>query len=279
MKKNIEDNKFNLINTENLDGVVLMEAKMYDFNFKKHMHEEFAIGVTRKGIQTFNCRGALHKVNPSGIMTFNPNDAHDGHAELESGLEYQMLYVREEQIDKVVQGICGETRSGFNFKETVQYNKELSYRLLDLFYTLSHNENNKLEVQEKFYDVISKVMIKYGDFSKEKMSVIRDNALVQNASNFIRENARENISLNDIANEVGVSAFYFSRLFKKTTGLSPHNFLNQCRISIIKDNIMTGIPLAELALKAGFTDQSHMNRRFKETMGLTPGQYKRILLG
>lgn len=278
MKKNIEDNKFNYKNTNSVKGAVMMEANMYDFNFKMHSHEEFLIGVTKKGIQTFYCKGEIHKVQPGGIMTFNPDDAHDGHAELKSGLNYEMFYIDQKTIDRFTRGICGEKSANFHFKETVQYDDKLTRKVLDLFNTVSDNENNTLESQDKFFDIISSVMIRFGDFSKEKMDAIKDNVLINRAKNYIRQNATDNISLNDIAAEVGVSPFYFARMFKKTTGLSPHNFLNQCRISIIKDNITEDISFAELALQAGFYDQSHMNKRFKETMGLTPKQYKELLI-
>ncbi|MTI61914.1 MAG: AraC family transcriptional regulator [Firmicutes bacterium] len=275
MVKKAYDKNFDFFKIEALSGVSLLEAEMYDFSYKTHTHKEFAIAVTRRGIQSFKCNKSFYKVSKNGIITFNPQDVHNGYSELESGLEYQMLYVSQETINKLAEEVCGNKFSYFDFANTVQYDYELSSKLLSLFRAINEERNN-CEIQSKFYDSISTLMLKYGLFSKKPISIKEDNSLIKRACKYIDNNVNKAISLDDIAREVNLSPYYFSRLFKKTTGLSPHNYLNQRRVEMVKKKIKTNkdASLSEIAVTAGFSDQSHMNRRFKEIYGITPGKYK-----
>lgn len=83
------------------------------------------------------------------------------------------------------------------------------------------------------------------------------------------------LSLDNIAREVGLSRFHFIRLFKRHIGLSPHQFRIRHRIDAAKLLIQKGIPLSEIALETGFSDQSHFTNAFRQNTGLTPSQYAR----
>jgi AraC-like DNA-binding protein len=77
-------------------------------------------------------------------------------------------------------------------------------------------------------------------------------------------------SLDEIAREVGVSRFYFLRLFKASTGLSPHAYLMMRRLELAKHLIQQGKTLAQAAYDAGFADQSHLTRHFNSCVWIYP---------
>ncbi len=84
------------------------------------------------------------------------------------------------------------------------------------------------------------------------------------------------LSLNSVAREIGLSRFHFIRMFKKHTGLSPHQFRIRHRIDAAKILIQKGVPLSEIALETGFSDQSHFTNAFRQNTGLTPIQYAHL---
>jgi AraC family transcriptional regulator len=93
---------------------------------------------------------------------------------------------------------------------------------------------------------------------------------------FIENNLDQSIGLAQLAAIVNVSRFHFTRLFKRSTGMTAITFVEQCRIRRAKSLISdTDIPLAEVAVMTGFADQSHFTRRFHRYIGCTPAAFAR----
>ncbi len=93
---------------------------------------------------------------------------------------------------------------------------------------------------------------------------------------YIEDNIDRTIGLAELAAVVNVSRFHFTRLFKRSTGQTAISFVEQCRIRRAQSLIAeTDLPLAEIALTAGFADQSHFTRRFHRQVGCTPAAYAR----
>lgn len=90
------------------------------------------------------------------------------------------------------------------------------------------------------------------------------------AVNLIDDDPLAPLTLSDLAGECGLSRYQVVRGFAKTTGLTPHAYLIQRRIDIVRRLIADGTPLAEAAIAGGFTDQSHMTRVFVRKFGFSP---------
>lgn len=86
----------------------------------------------------------------------------------------------------------------------------------------------------------------------------------------------DDLMLADLASEVDLSAYHFSRMFKRTTGMSPHQFVLDRRIAKARDMLRnSGESLAEIAADCGFASQSHMTDVFRAKLGVTPGRYRK----
>jgi AraC family transcriptional regulator len=100
-------------------------------------------------------------------------------------------------------------------------------------------------------------------------------AQLQQAIEYIHEHTAQNLSITEIAQWVGLSPFYFSRLFKQSTGLTPHQYLIKCRIEQAKQLLKTtNLSIATVATQVGFVDQSHLTRHFKRHLGVSPSQFR-----
>jgi AraC-like DNA-binding protein len=88
------------------------------------------------------------------------------------------------------------------------------------------------------------------------------------------------LSLQQIAAEFDLSVSHFSRAFRSSTGLPPHQWLLQQRVKTAKQ-LMTvrDLPLSEIAISAGFANQSHFTRVFSAVVGVSPGTWRREAQG
>lgn len=102
-----------------------------------------------------------------------------------------------------------------------------------------------------------------------------DHKLLQ-VTRYIDEALDQDIKLADLAQLVGVSQSHFSRLFKQSTGLSPHQYLLQQRVERAKQLLKySGQSLVDIALACGFDSHSHFSRQFRKITGTTPTNFRK----
>ncbi len=92
----------------------------------------------------------------------------------------------------------------------------------------------------------------------------------------IDTNLEKSITINELAALVTLGASYFQRAFKKSFGVSPHAYLLERRIQRAQTLMLTtDNSLCDIALAAGFSDQSHLTTRFHRAIGVTPNVWRR----
>ncbi|HEX6479249.1 MAG TPA: AraC family transcriptional regulator [Ktedonobacteraceae bacterium] len=98
---------------------------------------------------------------------------------------------------------------------------------------------------------------------------------VRRVLDFIQDHLSQDLSLEALAQQAGFSSYHFARLFRQTTGESPHQFVLRQRIEraqhLLKER---DVPLAHVALESGFANQSHLTQAFKRHLGLTPRAFR-----
>lgn len=93
---------------------------------------------------------------------------------------------------------------------------------------------------------------------------------------YIQTHLDQDVKLTNLAAIAQLSPYHFLRLFKQRLGVTPHQYILQCRIDRAKHFLQhSELSIADIARRVGFCDQSHLTRHFKRIVGVTPRQLSR----
>jgi AraC family transcriptional regulator len=102
---------------------------------------------------------------------------------------------------------------------------------------------------------------------------------LKHAQELLHERFTEHLELSNIADAVNVHPVHLACVFRRTFRCTPGEYLRQLRVQYACRQLSeTNASISEIALAAGFCDQSHFNRHFKRLLGLTPAQYRRSIV-
>lgn len=100
---------------------------------------------------------------------------------------------------------------------------------------------------------------------------------IERAREFLHDNFLEPFVLEDVARSAGVHAVHLARVFHQQFGCTVGEYVRRLRVEFACQKISaTELSLSEIALMAGFADQSHLTKTFKNFFGLTPSEYRKI---
>jgi len=101
----------------------------------------------------------------------------------------------------------------------------------------------------------------------------RSSAAIQRIQQHIEQHLGQPLSLTELAAMADLSVWRFATVFRQQVGISPHRYICRLRVQRAQALMLDGLPPATAASEAGFYDQSHLARHFKNICGMTPGQY------
>ncbi len=91
----------------------------------------------------------------------------------------------------------------------------------------------------------------------------------------IETHIESSLRIEDLAVKLEMSTGHFSRAFRASVGMPPHNYIMRRRVARAQELLTeTDLNLAAVALRCGFADQSHLTNRFREIAGVTPRTYR-----
>lgn len=133
-----------------------------------------------------------------------------------------------------------------------------------------HKCSNKSQVEAWMFESLDHFM----DNMLENRSSM-NLRVINKACDYIVKNYHKNISLEEVAQTVHLSPFYFSRLFKQEKGYNFVDFLTKVRIDKAKKMLQNpDFTAVRIAAEVGYQDASYFSRVFRQTMGMTPNQYR-----
>ncbi|KUI98785.1 helix-turn-helix transcriptional regulator [Vibrio sp. MEBiC08052] len=266
-------NHFKFENSTALQGVKILTASMNDFSYDKHAHEEYSLGVTLQGRQDFFCCRRFHQSLPGGVMLFNPDDVHDGHSGGATDLSYVMTYIHPQTFRALFLALGVKPNHIVRVEGVLFDDLVLKQQILAFTRIVNSGYHSKIEQELALFRLAHTLVKKSGSLC-EAIPQRRQDMLLNRAKAFIHSQYQDDLMIDDIAAIANMSKYHFIRLFRSQFGITPHQYVLNCRINGAQKALESGLPASTVAQMFRFADVSHMNRRFKKLYGMTPKQYQ-----
>jgi AraC-like DNA-binding protein len=246
-------------------GLQRLTAQFGGHAYDLHRHETYAVGLTLWGAQSFHYRGALRTSGEGQVMVIHPDEAHDGHAGVDAGFAYRMLYVDPAPIGAAL----GGTTQPF-VPDVVADDPALARLLRDAFADFPR----ALEpiAVDAVVARLAELLQARSDAPRPLRTAIAQRA-VDRVRDFLIAEAPRTVASEELETVSGLDRFALARQFRAAFGTSPHRFQVGRRLLRAQALIARGTPLSEVAAATGFADQSHLTRHFAARFGLTPGRW------
>ncbi|EIB7198135.1 AraC family transcriptional regulator [Acinetobacter baumannii] len=243
--------------------------------YKSHSHPTFSIGAIDEGNSVFQSSfGTAQKITAGTLVIVPAHVEHSCNPKPNQAWSYQMLHLDLAWLNQLYsefqeQGLDLHIpqHKPLIIKDEFLYEAftEMNETLFDAQKLIFEKEQSLLHclihllLPHFILEEIQKPQYLYKDF----LNLID---VISSSEGFI--------SLEELAQRVGLSRYAIIRLFKANVGLTPHAFQINLKINQAREQLKKGVPLAELAVNLGFSDQSHFHKAFKAHTGVTPRQFQ-----
>jgi len=240
-------------------------------NYKKHFHCMLSLSIIEKGKLTVEYDTSDNVIlQNNSIAIFNPNQLHCTTNIDAAG--YYTLYLNIDWCKDIQNELFLDKKIFIPINKHIITYQKINMTIINIYNDISKNNNN---YEEKFKNIIKNIFIKYCN-TNDSSFIKNNNYVVYLMKKYIYNNLHEQLSINDISNYLGYDKSYLIRLFKKEIGITPQIFIINEKVHKAKELIkmQKNVTLLELALDAGFYDQSHLNRNFKKIFAINPKYYQ-----
>lgn len=230
-----------------------------------------------RGLSVFATVVAITWLPAGSMVLINPDELHTGSKAHEQGWRYRGFYPSNAQVS----GVLAELDLGLHgmpaFTSSVVHDACLHRQFLAL-HQLFDQQASPLHLQSAWREAILQLFQRHARLPDGRVSGHEPRA-VRHAKALLNSQLAIPPTLEQLAQAVGLSPFYFARVFRRATGLPPHTWLMQRRLEQARALLKSGCAPIHVAMQLGFADQSYLNRQFKQTYGVAPGQYRLACMG
>jgi AraC-like DNA-binding protein len=250
-------------------GLERFDAFFAGHAYDPHRHDCYAIGYTLSGVQSFVYRGARANSVRGNVIVIHPDEQHDGRAGAEPGFRYRMIYLQPALVHAALEG---KARSLPFVRNVLSRDQRLYEALLPGFSDMTR----PLEQLERDHVIaaISDALLALDPSARIVSAQDESFPQVRLARDYLDAHFRQSVTSEELECVTSLDRYSMARAFRRHFGTSPYRYLTMRRLDQVRAISRTSASLAEAALDAGFADQAHMTRQFKQAFGLTPGRWR-----
>jgi AraC-like DNA-binding protein len=234
---------------------------------------EYIIGVA--GGRAYHLRrGRVTRlVRPGQLVVLDPSAPHSG-TPAERGAWAGRLLVIELADLRAALTEQDTPLSGLAFPDPVVSDASLARHFLALHRGMER-QTSALERQHVVLSFLVGLAAWSPDAKPRPSQVAHEDPAVRAAVEYLHDEITRNVSLDELAAVAGATKYQLVRRFKAAVGVPPHTYQVALRVNLARRLLERGERATDVAGLVGFVDQSHLNRHFRQRLGMTPAQYAR----
>jgi AraC-like DNA-binding protein len=214
-------------------------------------------------------------VAPGRLVAWDPSGAHAGTAVDGRAWSSRLIVVEAGDLSALAGDSESELPADIAFPEPVLADAELLAGFLRMHGSFDEPAT-RLERDERLGEWLRALMQRSSAQRPRRAPMTpRDDRAFRLARDYLGDLPSRAVGLDELAAAAGIGKFRLVRLFRERTGLPPHAFQLAQRVRAARSLLEGGTPIAEVARATGFSDQSHLHRHFRRSLGITPGRYQR----
>lgn len=255
-------------------GFERLTATYVTHHFNPHTHETPVVALIQGGVHGVAYRGAQVFVPPGSLLLVNPDERHTGYAADPGGWRYRVLYPELRLLQQAAL-YAGQTGRTLAFRPGLVTDPDLAARFTRLHALLDAGAS-RLERETLTLQTLGGLLARHSQDRREQLSAGQDRRVVRQVRQVrqLLDDPLSDLNLTELATQVNLSVYQLNRAFRKALGLALHDYQTQRRVHLAQALLRVGLPAAQVAVQAGFYDQSHLNRHFRRRVGVTPVQYQ-----
>ncbi|WP_280530601.1 AraC family transcriptional regulator [Paraburkholderia sacchari] len=242
--------------------------------YGRHAHDTFSIGAVTGGRSTYLNGNTLERVHAGAVVIVNPNVVHACNPAADEAWSYRMFHLDVGWLAKLqhAQGF-GAQAQFVPFAQTLTWRADLFAELDALYGVLVNPQVDTLRKECAVTQYFTALQQALNPAPPEGMPR-EPNPRLARAAEFIDGNYTRTLKLEDICTAANLSPSYLIRAFREQYGMTPHAYVVNRRIEFCRAQLRRGHAIADVAAEAGFADQAHLQRAFRQFVAATPGQYR-----
>ncbi len=257
-------------------------GEVCDISFFAHWHNEIELLYVSEGTIGVGINREYRVLQAGDMAVCEGNSIHYYNSIGENAMAYMLIFPYDMLSFKAL-GIKAKIASAF-FEGDAGFDTDCLIKA-KIESIVNENRGDEVFKTQMINVLLSDLFLSLFRTQKSYMNLCKGKAKLENkqlsaepmqrALQYIQENFVEEITLESTAQEAGLSPYYFSRLFKKTTGTNYNVYLSQVRVDNAAHLIeTTDENIIDIAFKSGFKSIRTFNRVFKSLTGMTPNKMR-----
>lgn len=280
----MENTKFN----QDILPIYIGDECIKDHNFhngQAHAHNDIELICVKKGNLECNTGSDVFSLQKGDICFINQKQLHHLLDCDSDGSKHSVLIIGNNLItqnnaiyENCLRPMLEDKSFGHLRFDGSNSNASIIEKLMnDIEKSLKEKESGyELEIISLVHQILKYIYIAYTNEEKGLKRHSINDSLQQAMLDYIEDNYKEDISLDEIAKAGNVSRSQCSKLFKQYTNQSPINYLNTYRLEKSRELLRNSDDsISEIAYDCGFNEQSYFNRLFLREYGCTPLEYRK----